>query len=136
MNYENQKLLLNSEKKCIQIQIEKANTKSVRGEMKPALVSAMLNLSCFDNSSICIFVHFSQIKLLQKSSETILACRKSLMISYIFAHFMIEDNQKSILEENQHGLENSVEFLSNYLQVDETYANIAQSCITIKNKTE
>lgn len=73
---------------------------------------------------------------MEKSFEIVLACRKSLMISNIFAYFVIGDNQKTIFEENQRDLETAVELLSNYLQVNETYENFAESKVKIIDKTE
>lgn len=73
---------------------------------------------------------------LQKSFEIVLTCRKSLIMSYIFAYFVVEDNQKTIFEKNQQDLENALEILSNFLQMDETYENFTESHIQIKDKTE
>lgn len=77
-----------------------------------------------------------QLRDLDKSFGILLACRKMLMMSYIFAYFVIEGNQKAIFEENQRDLENAVEILSNYLKLDETYENFAASKIKIMDKTE
>lgn len=65
-----------------------------------------------------------------------MACRKSLMMSFVFAYSVIEGNQKSIFEENQNDLDAAVQMLSSYLQNDETYANFTEMNVKIRNKTE
>lgn len=79
---------------------------------------------------------FRQVKVLEKSFETVLACRKTLMISYVFAYFVTEGNQKTIFEQNRRDLEVAVDILSGYLQSDETYQQFAESNIKIRDKTE
>lgn len=71
--------------------------------------------------------------MLQKSFEVLVAGRKSLMMSHIFAYFVIESNQKNIFEENQKDLANAVDVLSNYLEEDYIFE---KSYIKIKDQTE
>lgn len=58
------------------------------------------------------------------------------MMSYIFAYFVVEGNQKTIFEQNQHDLQNALDILSNYLQLDSTYENFEEANVQIKDKTE
>lgn len=81
-------------------------------------------------------IHWLQVKLLQKSVDTLLACRKSLMMSYVFGYSVFEGNQKTIFEGNQQDLEDAVKILSDYLEMDETYTEFAEMNIKIRDKTE
>lgn len=81
-------------------------------------------------------VIFHQIKFLQRSFGIVLDCRKSLMMSYIFAFFVVESNQKAIFEENQRDLEDALNTLSQYLQTDATYDNFTEANVKVKDKTE
>lgn len=58
------------------------------------------------------------------------------MMSYIFAFFVVESNQKAIFEENQRDLEDALNTLSQYLQMDATYDNFTEANVKVKDKTE
>lgn len=61
---------------------------------------------------------------MEKAIDIALACRQNMMLSYIFAHFVIQCNQTAIFEENQRDLEQSMDALDAYLQSNITARTI------------
>ena len=61
------------------------------------------------------------------------------MFTYVFAYYLIKNNQKEIFEDNQKDLEAATEQLSGYLENDigdEDIKNIKQKVVNIKNYCE
>lgn len=74
--------------------------------------------------------------MFKNSFGVLLECRKSLMMSYIFAYFLIEGNQKDIFETNQRDLVDAVATLSEHLQKIDACQNLAELNTLIKDKSE
>lgn len=53
-----------------------------------------------------------------RAVEVLCECRQALMYSYVFAYYVKESLHKTIFEDNQSDLEQSVERLSRYLELE------------------
>lgn len=52
-------------------------------------------------------------------------CRQTLMYTYVFAFYLVKNNQSVIFEDNQRDLESATEKLSEYLEREITSENLA-----------
>jgi len=58
------------------------------------------------------------VQFLQKSLDTLFECRRTLMYTYAFAHYLKKNNHSTMFEDNQRDLESATEQLSEYLERD------------------
>lgn len=72
------------------------------------------------------------VQFLKKAVDVLCSCRQTLMHTYVFAYYLLPNNQTHIFEDNQKDLENSTEMLSEYLERDITQENI----VDIKQKVQ
>ena len=80
-----------------------------------------------------------EVQYLKWSLDVLKNCRHTLMFTYVFAYYLIKNNQKEIFEDNQKDLEAATEQLSGYLENDigdEDIKNIKQKVVNIKNYCE
>lgn len=59
-------------------------------------------------------------------------CRQTLMYTYVFAYYLRKNNQSVIFEDNQRDLESATEKLSEFLEREITWQNLAD----IKQKVQ
>lgn len=57
-----------------------------------------------------------EVQFLKKACETLKQCRLALMHTYVFAFFLVKNNEAEIFESNQKDLEMAAEELSGYLE--------------------
>ena len=72
------------------------------------------------------------VQFLKKSLDTLFECRRTLMYTYAFAHYLKKNNQSAIFEDNQRDLETATEQLSEYLERDID----GKSLVDIKQKVQ
>jgi len=80
-----------------------------------------------------------EVKFLKDSLCTLADCRRTLMYTYPFAHSLVENNYKTIFEDNQQKLEGAVEELSQLLEKDtglENFESWKQSVIDKSKNVE
>jgi len=58
------------------------------------------------------------VQFLKKSLDTLFECRRTLMYTYAFAHYLKKNNHSTMFEDNQKDLESATEQLSEYLERD------------------
>jgi len=58
------------------------------------------------------------VQFLKKSLDTLFECRRTLMYTYAFAHYLKKNNHSTMFEDNQRDLESATEQLSEYLERD------------------
>lgn len=73
-----------------------------------------------------------EVQFLKKAVDVLCQCRQTLMYTYVFAYYLIKNNQSIIFEDNQRDLENATETLSEYLEREITGDNIT----VIKQKVQ
>lgn len=61
---------------------------------------------------------WNEVKFLKSACDILSKARQLLMITYVFAYFVIQNNQSIIFEDNQRDLELATEQLSEYLERD------------------
>ena len=65
-----------------------------------------------------------EVQFLKKAVDVLCQCRQTLMYTYVFAYYLMKNNQSIIFEDNQRDLESATEKLSEYLERDITSDNI------------
>ncbi|KPM11073.1 hypothetical protein QR98_0096390 [Sarcoptes scabiei] len=73
-----------------------------------------------------------EVQFLKKGVDILCQCRQTLMYTYVFAYYLIKNNQSIIFEDNQKDLEGATEKLSEYLEREITGDNIS----VIKQKVQ
>lgn len=73
-----------------------------------------------------------EVQFLKKAVDVLCQCRQTLMYTYVFAFYLIKNNQSIIFEDNQRDLESTTEKLSEYLEREITGDNIS----VIKQKVQ
>ncbi|XP_064618837.1 E3 ubiquitin-protein ligase arih1-like isoform X2 [Lineus longissimus] len=73
-----------------------------------------------------------EVQFLKKAVDVLCLCRQTLMYTYVFAFYLMKNNQSIIFETNQKDLELSTEQLSEYLERDIT----SDMLIDIKQKVQ
>jgi ariadne-1 len=73
-----------------------------------------------------------EVQFLKKAVDVLCQCRQTLMYTYVFAYYLLKNNQSIIFEDNQRDLESATEKLSEYLERDITSDNI----IDIKQRVQ
>ncbi|XP_046912406.1 E3 ubiquitin-protein ligase arih1l isoform X2 [Dermatophagoides farinae] len=73
-----------------------------------------------------------EVQFLKKAVDVLCQCRQTLMYTYVFAYYLIKNNQSIIFEDNQRDLESATEKLSEYLEREITGDNIT----VIKQKVQ
>lgn len=73
-----------------------------------------------------------EVQFLKKGVDILCECRQTLMYTYVFAYYLIKNNQSIIFEDNQRDLESATEKLSEYLEREITQDNIS----VIKQKVQ
>lgn len=73
-----------------------------------------------------------EVQFLKKAVDILCQCRQTLMYTYVFAYYLVKNNQSMIFEDNQKDLESATETLSEYLERDITSENLAD----IKQKVQ
>lgn len=73
-----------------------------------------------------------EVQFLKKGVDVLCQCRQTLMYTYVFAFYLIKNNQSIIFEDNQKDLESATEKLSEYLEREITQDNIS----VIKQKVQ
>jgi ariadne-1 len=58
----------------------------------------------------------AETQFLKKALAVLCECRRTLMYTYAFAHYLQSDNQSAIFEDNQNDLERATEQLSEFLE--------------------
>merc|ERR1712001_817681 len=71
-------------------------------------------------------------QFLRKAVDILCECRRTLMYTYVFAYYLSKNNQSEIFEDNQKGLEQSTEKLSEYLEREISVENL----VDIKQKVQ
>ena len=61
---------------------------------------------------------WNEVKFLKAACDVLCRARHLLMITYVFAYFVTQNNQSIIFEDNQRDLELATEHLSEYLERD------------------
>lgn len=61
-----------------------------------------------------------EVQFLKNAVDILCQCRQMLMYTYVFAFFLVRNNQSIIFEDNQADLEKATEMLSEYLERDIT----------------
>lgn len=59
---------------------------------------------------------WNEVKFLKMSVDVLCRAREILMNTYVFAYFVVQNNQSMIFEDNQRDLELATEQLSEYLE--------------------
>lgn len=75
-----------------------------------------------------------EVQFLRKAVDVLCQCRSALMYTYVFAYYLIKNNQSIIFEDNQRDLESATEKLSEYLERDITSDNIADIKQRVQDK--
>jgi len=75
-----------------------------------------------------------EVQFLRKAVDVLCQCRSALMYTYVFAYYLIKNNQSLIFEDNQRDLESATEKLSEYLERDVTSDNIADIKQRVQDK--
>lgn len=73
-----------------------------------------------------------EVQFLKKAVDVLCQCRQTLMYTYVFAYYLMKNNQSVIFEHNQRDLENATEQLSEFLERDITQENL----LSIKQKVQ
>jgi len=73
-----------------------------------------------------------EVQFLRKAVDVLCQCRRTLMYTYVFAYYLVKNNQTIIFEDNQQDLEISTEQLSEFLERDLDRENLA----TLKQKVQ
>lgn len=73
-----------------------------------------------------------EVQFLKKAVDVLCQCRQTLMYTYVFAYYLVKNNQSILFEDNQKDLESATETLSEYLERDITTDNIGE----IKQKVQ
>ncbi|KAJ6219414.1 hypothetical protein RDWZM_005226 [Blomia tropicalis] len=73
-----------------------------------------------------------EVQFLKKGVDILCQCRETLMYTYVFAYYLIKNNQSIIFEDNQKDLEGATEKLSEYLEREITKDNMS----VIKQKVQ
>ncbi|CAG0879554.1 unnamed protein product [Cyprideis torosa] len=76
-----------------------------------------------------------EVQFLKKAVDILVACRSTLMYTYVFAYYLCKNNQSVIFEDNQRDLENATEYLSEYLERDITSENLADIKQKVQDKS-
>ena len=74
---------------------------------------------------------WNEVKYLKAAVDVLCRARQILMNTYIFAYFVVQNNQSMMFEDNQRDLEFATEQLSEYLERD-IFKDGKQSSIFIK----
>lgn len=80
------------------------------------------------NVELCVV----QVQFLKKAVDILCQCRQTLMYTYVFAYYLRKNNQSVIFEDNQRDLESATEKLSEFLEREITWQNLAD----IKQKVQ
>ncbi|KAI1301586.1 E3 ubiquitin-protein ligase arih1 [Halotydeus destructor] len=75
-----------------------------------------------------------EVQFLKKAVDVLCQCRQTLMYTYVFAYYLIKNNQSIIFEDNQRDLESATEKLSEYLERDITQDNIVDIKQRVQDK--
>lgn len=59
---------------------------------------------------------WNEVKYLKMAVDVLCRAREILMITYVFAYFVVQNNQSMMFEDNQRDLEVATEQLSGYLE--------------------
>ncbi|GFT73477.1 e3 ubiquitin-protein ligase ariadne-1 [Nephila pilipes] len=79
-------------------------------------------------------ISWNETQFLKKAVDILCECRQTLMYTYVFAYYLLKNNESAIFEANQHDLQNAVEQLSEYLEHDITLDNIITLKQTVQDK--
>lgn len=75
-----------------------------------------------------------EVQFLKKAVDVLCQCRQTLMYTYVFAYYLLKNNQSIIFEDNQRDLESATEKLSEYLERDITSDNIVDIKQRVQDK--
>ncbi|XP_053214930.1 E3 ubiquitin-protein ligase arih1l-like isoform X1 [Panonychus citri] len=75
-----------------------------------------------------------EVQFLKKAVDVLCLCRETLMYTYVFAYYLVKNNQSIIFEDNQKDLESATETLSEYLERDITKDNIVDIKQRVQDK--
>lgn len=64
------------------------------------------------------------VQFLKEGVDVLCQCRQTLMNTYVFAFYLMKNNESQIFEDNQKDLETATEKLSEYLERDITSDNL------------
>ncbi|XP_017133583.1 E3 ubiquitin-protein ligase ariadne-1 [Drosophila elegans] len=69
-------------------------------------------------------ISWIEVQFLRDAVDVLCQCRSTLMYSYVFAFYLINNNQKIIFEDNQRDMEMATEKISECLEREITVANL------------
>lgn len=75
-----------------------------------------------------------EVQFLRKAVDVLCMCRSTLMYTYVFAYYLLKNNQSIMFEDNQRDLESATEKLSEYLERDITSDNIVDIKQRVQDK--
>lgn len=76
-----------------------------------------------------------ETQFMQTAVDILCACRRTLMYTYVFAYYLLQNNITIIFEDNQNNLELSTEQLSGYLERD-LFEEDFEDLMTLKQKVQ